>query len=148
MSVMERLSGEMETEKEMETRKGWREGAGGRRGELKRERGRGFHISVKGKKGPGGCSQESHCPNRKIHSFTAVMERDERTGKGKNSLHSGVMGVLTGLTRMLSRCNCPYSSACLFYIPASLACCYTSSDVFASINIHPISMTSAESLVT
>jgi hypothetical protein len=60
----------------------------GGEGEVERERRRGFHISVKGRKGPGGCSQESHCPNRKIHSLqlwrgTNGREREKRRGNFK-----------------------------------------------------------------
>lgn len=60
-------------------------------------------------------------------------------------LHKGVMGVLTGLTRTLSRWSCKELVVAVCRLQFR---CLTSSQFFESSRIQPSSMTSAESFVT
>ena len=48
-------------------------------------------------------------------------------------LHKGVIGVLTGLTRMLSRCSCPV--ACISHLQRKTSVNLSSTHLFASLCI-------------
>lgn len=80
------------------------------------------------------------------HQYAARSGGMAHSNRAIDSLHSGVIGVLTGFTSMLSRCI--YDCASEPLGSAAKAYQHTSSQVLASSKSQPISMTSAESLVT